>query len=46
MRFDDGLDWGSGSESGERLLDSRFAIPWMWNVKGNRGVKDDFKVLP
>lgn len=29
----------SGSESGEKLLDSGFAFEWMWDVRGNRNQK-------
>lgn len=45
MRVDDGLDEGSGSESGEKLLDSGFAFDWIWDMRGKRGVKNASKVL-
>lgn len=44
-RVVDVLNQDSGSESGKILLDSLFAFDWMWNVRGDKGDKDNFKVL-
>lgn len=45
VRVDEGSDERSGSESGEKLLDSGFAFDGIWDMRGNQGVKNGSRVL-